>query len=334
MIFTDVRADVHVVEDRRRAAVHGLDGSDHRTQVDLACREIDWSERADIVHPELKRQVVFATLVEALVTVVVTIDEPSRHQSAAEVDHSAAWLLGARRADLPDHLAVDHDVDRSVARPCVFAEHGQATHERFFHFLLPDGPGRRTVRKFCLERKDQSNAVPQLLGDRGDGPFESRATSSGLGGCPATRVHSDLAAAAAVRRMSSSSTSVARPCSTTILPSMMTVDTSRPTPTCTNVPRGWNAGVRWARRKSNRTRSAFFPTLRLPSSWSRPRHRAEPNVAISKTSFEVQSAVMARSWSRAEASAHRMTSTISACMLSVARATLAPALRRATVVGR
>src|SRR5262249_15521050 len=103
MIFTDVRADVHVVEDRRRAGVHGLDGTDHRTQVDLARREIDWFERADIVHPELKRQVVFATLVETLVTVVVTIDEPGRHQSPAEVDHSAAWLPGARRADLPDH---------------------------------------------------------------------------------------------------------------------------------------------------------------------------------------------------------------------------------------
>src|SRR5262245_6194580 len=92
--------------------------------------------------PELKRQVVFATLVEALVTVVVTIDEPGRHQSAAEVDHSAARLPGARRADLPDHLAFDHDVDRSVARPCVFAEQGQATRERFFISAcqtVPDG---------------------------------------------------------------------------------------------------------------------------------------------------------------------------------------------------
>jgi len=135
-------------------------------------------------------------------------------------------------------------------RPCVLGEQSQAS---VFLFYPPGN-----------SRAFRSDA--QLLVNRCDGRFESRATTSGPGGSPATRVHTDLAAAAAFRRMSSSSASVARPCSTTILPSTMTVDTSRPTPTCTRVPRGWNAGVRWARRKSNRTRSAFFPTLRLPSS--------------------------------------------------------------------
>ena len=104
------------------------------------------------------------------------------------------------------------------------------------------------------------------------------------GECPVTRVHRFRAAAAPSRRIWSSSTSVALPPSTTTRPSTMTVATSRPCPVWTSVPTGLNAGVRWARRKSNSTTSAFLPTVRLPRSCSRPSDFAAPSVAMWKTS--------------------------------------------------
>ena len=136
MLLIDARRDVGVVAQRGGAAVHRLQRADHRAQIHVAGGERDRLERPDIVHPELERQVILAALVVALVTVVMAVDQAGGQQPAGHFDHCAFGRLGAARANILDHAAVDDDIDRALARRCVFTQQSNRARQRFSHCHL------------------------------------------------------------------------------------------------------------------------------------------------------------------------------------------------------
>ena len=150
--------DVGVVAQRGGAAVHGLHRADHGAQVYVAGGERDRLERPDIVHPQLKRHVVLAALVVALVTVVMAVDQAGGEQPAGHVDDGAFGRLRAARADILDQAAVDDDIDRAVARRCVLTQQSNRAGQRFSHCHL-----RR-----CMIVRD---TVTAFLKELRQGPF-------------------------------------------------------------------------------------------------------------------------------------------------------------------
>jgi hypothetical protein len=121
VILVDARRDIGVVAQRGGAAVHRLHGADHGAQVDVARGERDRLERADIVHPQLERHVVLAALVVALVAVVMAVDQAGGEQFSAHVDRRALGRKAAR-PDVVNEAAVDHDIDRTLARCGIFTK--------------------------------------------------------------------------------------------------------------------------------------------------------------------------------------------------------------------